>query len=545
MSPSPFCCTRHREKEDNASVLTDEGLHLVDRLALLAGLHQLLPLGQLGQTLDQRVHQVHLTLSDTVAVRHVPGAASAGGVDTRRSAGLELHGLEHGLPKVVGRHLLKHNHAARAQTSAQVARARQDPAQVVVVHEVLALSLQHLLHLVARADETRGHLLDVLTVRGGLGTVTLHADDAKVVLLVQPHEKVLRVVVEDTTTVRPVPAHTAREQQGRVGLLEEVAHTAELRLLLLRHASGLRPVAPAAVEGEVVTLKVSLHVQQPLHHQGLKLAAPLETDRGGQQEVTHAPPSADTRGENVLAVGVDVGLGKLIDFQVRRLGHSARVVPGVARGGDGVEEIAEQLVGLLVTGGGTDGLDEGVTLVVHSGLDTVGKGDAHFGLLVLQLVVHRGVLTKELSHEVVVLGEVRHLVRAAVVTAEGGLLLRAVVGVVTAPQLDPLLQVPHAGGKAERGVVLHAGRGGAAPGGGQRGGGRDEGHLVGSDTAPQPLLKGLVQTLRLRLRTCVAEGGVGVRCSASHSPNSNPRARHCYFGDAFPAIQTTNKVQKL
>eukprot|EP00756_Hemistasia_phaeocysticola_P027247 Hpha_TRINITY_DN16106_c1_g1::TRINITY_DN16106_c1_g1_i4::g.4075::m.4075 len=455
MSPSPFCCTRHREKEDNASVLTDEGLHLVDRLALLAGLHQLLPLGQLGQTLDQRVHQVHLTLSDTVAVRHVPGAASAGGVDTRRSAGLELHGLEHGLPKVVGRHLLKHNHAARAQTSAQVARARQDPAQVVVVHEVLALSLQHLLHLVARADETRGHLLDVLTVRGGLGTVTLHADDAKVVLLVQPHEKVLRVVVEDTTTVRPVPAHTARQQQGRVRLLEKVAHLTELLLLLLGHSGRLRGVAPAAVQGVVVTLEVPVHLQQRLNGKRLQLTPLLEADHRRQLEPAHATARAHTRGEHVLVVRVGVSRAELVELQVGGL-LRVRAVPAVAHVDERVEQVLEHRVRLLVTGGGTNGLDVRVPRVVDTGLDALREGHTRRRLLVAEVLVDLGLTDQQLGHEVRVLRQVRHLLRRRAVQPERRTLVGAVVRLVPASDLDPALELPHVGAQAARGVVITA-----------------------------------------------------------------------------------------
>jgi hypothetical protein len=42
------------------------------------------------------------------------------------------------------------------------------------------------------------------------------------VLLIDPNEEVSGFVVEDTTGIGPVTTTTGREEQSRVGLLEEV-----------------------------------------------------------------------------------------------------------------------------------------------------------------------------------------------------------------------------------------------------------------------------------------------------------------------------------
>ena len=51
----------------------------------------------------------------------------------------------------------------------------------------------------------------------------------------------------------------------------------------------------------------------------------------------------------------------------------------VAVGDDGVEEVLEESVGLLVTSDGTDSLDHWVTLVVDTSFDAVSELDAQRG----------------------------------------------------------------------------------------------------------------------------------------------------------------------
>ena len=90
---------------------------------------------------------------------------------------------------------------------------------MVVVHEVVALFLEHSLHTVARPDEPREDLLDLLSLVARLRTAALHGHDAQMVLLVTPHEQIIVVVAEDTPPVRRVPAHPRCQQQRRIRFL--------------------------------------------------------------------------------------------------------------------------------------------------------------------------------------------------------------------------------------------------------------------------------------------------------------------------------------
>jgi len=83
-----------------------------------------------------------------------------------------------------------------AHTSAEVSGARGDVAKMLVIGE---LSL--LLNLSSSDGEALEHLADV----GAL----LHRDDTELVLLVDPDEEGLGIVVEDTASLGPLTLETA------------------------------------------------------------------------------------------------------------------------------------------------------------------------------------------------------------------------------------------------------------------------------------------------------------------------------------------------
>ncbi len=88
----------------------------------------------------------------------------------------------------------------RELTCAQVGGASVDEPVLPVQHEVLA---RLLLHAVA-------HGLDAArqTIKNGTHVAAvLHGDDAELVLLVDPGEEGLVLVVEDAATLWPVPLH--------------------------------------------------------------------------------------------------------------------------------------------------------------------------------------------------------------------------------------------------------------------------------------------------------------------------------------------------
>ena len=93
---------------------------------------------------------------------------------------------------------------AGAQAGAQVAGAGEHVAEALVPHVLIALGLDLLLDLAETLAEAAEDVVHVAAL--------LHADDARVVLLVDPHQEVLPVVVEDAASVGPVTCHAGARQ---------------------------------------------------------------------------------------------------------------------------------------------------------------------------------------------------------------------------------------------------------------------------------------------------------------------------------------------
>ena len=70
----------------------------------------------------------------------------------------------------------------------------------------LTLLLEDLLDLRSTLGETLNDAFDIVAL--------LHGDNAHLVLLVDPDEQVLVVIVEDTTGIGPVTSHTTRQQKS-------------------------------------------------------------------------------------------------------------------------------------------------------------------------------------------------------------------------------------------------------------------------------------------------------------------------------------------
>jgi len=110
----------------------------------------------------------------------------------------------------------------RAHSCAEVSGARCDVTKMFIVSE-----LGDGLDVSSGTGETLEDLEDV----GAL----LHGNDAELVLFVDPDEESLGVVVEDTTTTRPI-AVQARSLQEAIAFLEEEVVSNKLLLVLLAHA---------------------------------------------------------------------------------------------------------------------------------------------------------------------------------------------------------------------------------------------------------------------------------------------------------------------
>mmetsp|Transcript_52179 Transcript_52179/g.114535 ORF Transcript_52179/g.114535 Transcript_52179/m.114535 type:complete len:200 (-) Transcript_52179:592-1191(-) len=193
---------------------------------------------------------------------------------------------------------------------------------MVIVHEIVALLFQHLLD---------GGTCSGKSLKDGVHVVTLlHGNDAHVILLIQPDEEVLGLVVEDSTRVRPVPATPRGQQQRGVRLLEEIATLAEVLLLLLRHTGRHQLVGPGAMQRQILSLQFSSEPQETLHNHPLQLPPLLERARRWEPEPAHRPPGPTPGGQSVLALRVDLGVQQVVRVHVRRVLGICRVstVPG-------------------------------------------------------------------------------------------------------------------------------------------------------------------------------------------------------------------------
>jgi len=107
-----------------------------------------------------------------------------------------------------------------------------DVAELGAQEEVLArLSLDGITDGLDTAGKTLEDSLDV--------TTGLHGDDTELILLIDPDQEGLGVVVEDTTALGPVTLHTGNLQVGISGHEEEVVIDQLLADLLVHASQGV------------------------------------------------------------------------------------------------------------------------------------------------------------------------------------------------------------------------------------------------------------------------------------------------------------------
>ena len=209
---------------------------------------------------------------------------------------------------------------------AQVGGACVDVAVSRIKHEVMTrLLLDRVLHSLDTASKSVKHLLDI--------TALLHGDDPELILLDDPGQKGLVLVVEDTTTLGPDTLHAGHLEVG-VSRHEEEVVIDQLLPDLLTHAG----------EGEVGAGQVSLQVGKSLLHQVLHINPLLLCDSGGKTKAVDVPADPDPG-------GVDGGGGVNGALDLAGV-HVACVV-----GGDAMElldqrikHVREDLVRISVSG---------------------------------------------------------------------------------------------------------------------------------------------------------------------------------------------------
>jgi len=288
-----------------------------------------------SDALDEEVDEVDFGIAKAIGVGDIPLAFSVGGgIDAGGAASLQLHLGQDLLEVVAGGELGDLDDGAGAEASSQVGGARQDEAQMLVVHEILAILRQSFLDGFCGVGETGEDRVDVVTL--------LHGHDAHLILFVDPCEEILGLVAEDATGVGPVAPATGGKKEGGVWLLEEVAVAAELLLLFEGHSVGVVTggIALVAMERQVFTLQFALELDEAFHNRFLDLAALIES--GGRRQAGAADGSAGTaaRSSDIFSGGVDLGGGDFVRVHVADVLGVGGVAVVAARD-DGIKQLFE------------------------------------------------------------------------------------------------------------------------------------------------------------------------------------------------------------
>jgi len=234
--------------------------------------------------------------------------------------------------------------------STQVGGAGVDVAELLRQLEVLArLSLDTVLDSL---DATGQPLEDTLDI-----TTLLHGDDTSLILLIDPDQEGLSLVVEDATALGPVTLHTSNLQVP-VARHEQEVVVNELLAHSLLHTG----------EGVVLASQVIGQLGQSRRHQLLNVNTLLLGDSGGQTEAVNVATDTDAGGvDGHLGVDVADNLLGVHVAGVLSIGADAMVLLD-----QGVEHVGEVLVGVPVTS-----IDTTVLVVeLNSAGNGLGQGEA-------------------------------------------------------------------------------------------------------------------------------------------------------------------------
>ena len=282
----------------------------------------------IDHSLDSVVHildEVDLSAAESAQVGDVEDAVVGLGVLTVSAADLYVVFVGDGLELLrLLSELGQLDVHGGAHTSAEVGGARGDVAKMLVVGE---LSL--LLNLSSSDGEALEHLTDVGAV--------LHGDDTELILLIDPDEESLGVVVEDTTSLGPFTLETGTLKILVTTLEKEVVRN-KLLLLALGHG-GERVVLTLELTGELVESRDDL---------ALNFTALLSCNTSAQGVVSEITGDTDSsRVDHSVLIGREVGASQLGVVHVRDVLGCWRV--SVILRDDLVEERSEGVVALVAT----------------------------------------------------------------------------------------------------------------------------------------------------------------------------------------------------
>merc|ERR1719461_379635 len=285
------CLISHKKgpkSHRRAPIFWSWNLHAV----LLLPFQVLLP--ESVDSVDHLLDKFDLRVSKTVLVGDVICAPSLSTRFSTGSTGLDVKFLAACLELVNG--LLgpagKVNVDRGAHSSAKIGWAGVDVAVLLGQSKVLAaLSLDGVSDGLDATGKTLKDTLDVSSL--------LHGDDSHLIFLIDPQKEGLGIVVEDTTSLRPVTLHTSNSKVAVSADKEEMVIN-KLLTDSLFHA-GKRIVLSGKISGEL---------GEGAAHQLLNIDTLLFGDSGGETESINATSNTDTSGVNgdsSLNVAGDLG----------------------------------------------------------------------------------------------------------------------------------------------------------------------------------------------------------------------------------------------
>jgi len=227
---------------------------------------------------DHLLDKLDLGVAKTVLVGDVISASSLSAGFSTGSTGLNMELLATSLELVNG--LLgparEVDVDGGAHASSEVGGAGVDVSVLLGESKVLAgLSLDGVSDGLDATGETLEDALDV--------SALLHGDDSHLILLVDPDQEGLGIIVEDSTALRPVTLHTSNSQVS-VSADEEEVVINELLSDSLIHTS----------EWVVLASKISIESLKGRGHHLLNVNSLLLGDSGGETESINITSNTDT-----------------------------------------------------------------------------------------------------------------------------------------------------------------------------------------------------------------------------------------------------------
>merc|ERR1712038_1713069 len=254
------------------------GLSRLGKVNCFSLLQLLVLFPELVDSINHLLDKLDLRVSEPVLVGDVISVTSLATRLSAGSTGLQLQFLTSGLQCInaeVGPSR-KVNMDRGSHASTQVGRARVDVTILGIQAEVLS---RFLLDRVSDSlDTSCKSLKDTLDI-----STLLHGDDSELILLVDPDEEGLGIIVEDTSALRPVSLHTSNSKVS-VSRDEEKVVINKLLSDLLIHAS----------QGVVFTSKITREGSGGIFHKVLNSKTLFLGDSGRKTESIDGATNSDS-----------------------------------------------------------------------------------------------------------------------------------------------------------------------------------------------------------------------------------------------------------